>query len=130
LQGVNYRDAAFAPSGNTLVFVANISGQDELWKASVQADGSLINYVQLTRGPAGQPASQPSWSSDGTAIIFQRGASADANAPQTLHTVRADGGGVRSLSINGSNPAWYGGGAAPSASELPRRAYLPLAGRR
>lgn len=121
LEGVNYRDAAFAPNGDTLVFVADITGQDELWKASVQADGSLANHVQLTSGAAGQPAQHPSWSSDGTAIIFQRGA---GGAPQTLYTVRADGGGVRDLGITGNNPAWYGG-ATTSGAELQRQAYLP-----
>ena len=130
LQGVNYRDADFAPSGDTLAFIAKISGQDEVWKASVQPDGSLAGYMQLTRGPAGQPAQHPSWSSDGTAIIFQRGASADEKAVQTLYTVRADGGSVRNLGITGSNPAWYGGGAAPSAAELPVKLYVPVITRR
>lgn len=126
LEGVGYRDPAFAPSGDTLAFVADFTGQGEVWTAVVQADGSLANYVQLTRGPAGQPAKNPSWSSDGTAIIFQRGAD---GGPQTLHTVRADGGGVRNLGIAGNNPAWYGG-ATTSGAELSRQAFLPNTQRR
>lgn len=126
LKGANYRDAVFVPTGNTLVFVANMTGQDEVWKAEVQPDGNLANYTQLTRGPAGQPPSAPSWSADGSWIVFQRAATAAERAPTTLFAVRADGAAVRSLGVSGRNPAWFGGGSGPGVAELANKTYLPV----
>ncbi len=126
LEGANYRDAEFAPTGNWLVFAADISGQSEIWKAQMQPDGMLADYTQLTRGPANRPASNPSWSSDGSWIVFQRGASDDENAAQTLYAVRNDGAAVRNLNVVGTAPAWFGGGSGPGGNDLPYQMYLPL----
>lgn len=125
LEGADHNDADFAASGNTLVFVADLTGQNEVWKASIQSDGTLSSYTQLTRSPVDQPASDPSWSSDGNWIIFQRDIDPGEGEDARLYAVRSDGAALRSLDIAGENPTWFGGGSAPDGIDLPNRIYLP-----
>lgn len=125
LEGVDYNDADFAPNGNTLVFIAGLTGQNEVWKAAVQSDGSLGNFTQLTRSPANQPASYPSWSSDGNWIIFERDVDPGEGEDARLYAVRSDGAALRNLNVAGENAAWFGGGSAPDGIDLPNRIYLP-----
>ena len=117
---VHYWDPAFAPSGDTLAFAAYFTGQYEIWTASVNADGTLSNLTQLTRGAEGEWSLAPSWSSDGNWLVFTRdtpGGAADPEAPELqdpeLYIVQSDGTSLRSLGIGGDLPAWYGSGSAP-----------------
>ena len=47
------------------VFSADFSGQNEIWRATVTKSGDLVNFIQLTRGHAGQPSTHPRVSTDG-----------------------------------------------------------------
>ena len=124
LEGADYRDADFAPTGNGMVFAANLTGQYEIWKAEMQESGVLTNYIQLTRGPQGQPSREPAWSTDGRWIIFQRDMEPSEAENWRLFAVRADGAALRPLDIVGVNPAWLGGtGSDPGG--LTNRVYLP-----
>jgi len=125
-QDTNYQDPAFAPSGDWLAFAADWSGQYEIWKAQVGADGSLANLTQLTRGASGLWSRAPAWSSDGNWLIFHRDTDAGAGQSLQLYVVRADGASLRALGVAGEEPAWYGGG--PAGANY--RAYLPLLQRR
>ncbi len=125
----DYQDPAFAPNGSTLAFAADFSGQYEIWKATVAADGSLAGVTQLTRSAGGQWSLAPAWSSDGNWLVFARGAPApgtDLQDPELtnpqLYVVRADGSSLRALNVSGAEPAWHGGGAAGAS----HRVYLPL----
>jgi hypothetical protein len=125
--GANFLDPDFAPGiGSTqLVFGANLTGQFEIWKAQV-TNGALSSFVQLTRGPAGQPSRGPAWSSDGNWVVFQRDVDAGAGEDWRLFAVRADGAGLRALNVSGVNAAWHGGGPAAPLPSLPERARLPI----
>lgn len=126
IAGANYNHPDFAPNGNWVVFAAPITGQYEIWKALVQDDGTLINYVQLTRGPANQPARTPSFSTDGNWVIFARDVDPGQGENIQLFVVRNDGFGIRALNVAGESPDWLGGGSAPPPLGLSSRAYLPL----
>ncbi|MDJ0757194.1 MAG: fibronectin type III domain-containing protein [Ardenticatenaceae bacterium] len=129
IEGADFDHADFAPSGSWLVFAAPLTGQDEIWKAELQGDGSLTNYVQLTSGPAGQPADAPSWSSDGNWIVFQRDLDPTAGKNWQLYAVRADGEKLRSLDTAGEYPVLLGGGSAPTPINLTEKVFVPLVAR-
>lgn len=116
----------FAPSGSGIVFAAPITGQAEIWRATVQADGTLIDYTQLTRGPVNQPARDPAYSSDGNWVVFARDVDPSAAEAFRLFVVRNDGQGLRPLDLPGTEPTWLGGGNAPPLPTLPNKSYLPL----
>src|SRR5690606_21621623 len=123
--GIHYRTPDFAPEGNWFVFAAPFTGQEEIWKAQIQADGSFSNFVQLTNGPAGQPARWPSWSGDGNWIVFQRDVDTSSGEDWRLFTVRADGVGVRALDLAGERPALLSEGGAVPLPPLDHAIYLP-----
>jgi len=119
----NYQGPAFAPTTGWLAFAADLSGQYELWKAQVQADGTLANFAQLTHGAAGVASTAPAWSSDGNWLIFQRDIDPGAGVNLLLHIVRADGSALRTLGLAGMEPAWFGGdGASGDGHAL----FLPM----
>jgi hypothetical protein len=124
LEGFDYRTPDFAPTGHWLTFAVDLTGQDEIWKAQVNADGSLSHFSQLSRGAANQPARAPSWSSDGNWIAFQRDVDPTEGENWQLYIVRSDGVGLRSLELAGEHPALSGGGPGgiPTGSD---NLYLP-----
>ncbi|MCU0493087.1 MAG: hypothetical protein MUD01_15985, partial [Chloroflexaceae bacterium] len=126
LDGANAEDSDFVPNRATIVFSADFTGQRELWRAEVGANGALANLTQLTRGPAGQPATAPKVSTDGTWVIFTRDTDAGPGENLVLHVVRLDGDGLRSLGVSGKTPAWSGGGPAPVQAPGGNRMFLPL----
>jgi hypothetical protein len=126
LDGANAEDSDFVPNRATIVFSADFTGQRELWRAEVGANGALANLTQLTRGPAGQPATGPRVSTDGNWVIFTRDTDAGPGENLVLHVVRLDGDGLRSLGVSGKTPAWSGGGPAPVQAPGGNRMFLPL----
>jgi len=126
VEGLDATDPDFAPTGNSIVFAAPITGQAEIWRATVQADGALTDYTQLTRGPANQPSRDPACSSDGNWVIFARDSDPGPGEAFRLFVFRNDGQGIRPLDLPGIDPTWLGGGNAPPLPTLPNKAYLPL----
>lgn len=126
IEGADYRDPDFAPSVNSIVFGAPITGQYEIWKAQVESDGRLTNYVQLTSGGANTPSRNPSWSTDGNWIVFQRDVDPTEEEDWQLRVVRADGVGNQPLGVSGEEPVWYGGGNAAPVTGLVNRTFLPF----
>ena len=131
LTDTKYEDPKFAPNSRTLVFVANFSGQPELWKARVGDDSTLSNFTQLTRSPANQPVAMPNWSSDGNWIVFARDVDPAAGKPTRyeLFAVRSDGDRLRALGISGKDPApaWVGSGPpGQSTANLTPQVYVSL----
>ncbi len=122
---VGYHDPTFAPGDNTLAFAANYTGQYEIWKATVSADGSLSNLTQLTRGASGLWSRAPAWSSDGNWLIFHRDTDPSEGESLKLCAVQSDGSKLRALNVSGGEPAWYGGGSAPPVI-YDHFIYLPL----
>jgi len=115
-------DPDFAPSGRTIVFASDATGQFEIWKAEVTANRQLANHTLLTRGAANQPSGAPAFSSDGQWVIFQRDMDPGDGENWQLYIVRTDGVGVRPLDIAGERPVMFGGGGAiPGAL----RTFLP-----
>jgi len=57
---------AWSPTHEQIVFVSNVSGNDEIW--TIHGDGS--NARQLTRDNSGFWDKHPSWSVDGSQIVF------------------------------------------------------------
>lgn len=115
-------DPDFAPAGHEIVFAAEATGSFEIWRATVNADLTLSNHTQLTRGGAANPSRAPAFSQDGQWIVFQRDMDPGDGEDWQLHIVRADGVGVRSLNIAGENPAMIGGGGVVLG---PNKNYLP-----
>ncbi len=126
LEGVGAEGSDFVPGREQLVFSADFTGQYELWRADVAADGTLTNFVQLTRGPAGQPALAPRVSTDGTWVIFERDLDPGEDEQRVLHVVCLDGDGLRSLGIEGRRPAWWGGGREATDDRQDYRVLLPI----
>lgn len=128
LRGADLRDPDFAParSDNRVVLAAPFTGQYEIWRAELDANGQLRNYIQLTRGAPGLAARAPAWSTDGNWLVFQRDVDPGPAESYQLFIVRADGSALRPLNISGTRPAWAGGGPAADPAELSERAYLPL----
>lgn len=116
----------FGNSGNVIVFSADYSGQNEIWRATVTQAGQLVNLNQLTRGPAGQPSSYPRMSSDGSWVIFSRDVDAGPGENLQAHVVRLDGDGIHALGFAAQRPVWAGGGPAAPVITGSARAYLPL----
>lgn len=119
----------FGNTGNVFVFSADYSGQNEIWKASVADNGNLYNFVQLTRGPTGQPSTYPRVSSDGNWVAFLRDVDAGPGENLQVHIVRADGDKVRSLGINAKSVVWSGGGEGGPIIVGNVRTYLPMTAR-
>jgi len=82
--------AGFAPSGDAIAYVQN----GQLWVAN--ADGSAPR--QLTQD-TGTTAGNPTWSPDGTKILFVRGADA-------LTTIDVRSGTETALGLSGTDPSW------------------------
>jgi Tol biopolymer transport system component len=119
------RDLDLSPGGEWLLFTANYSGQREVWKARFGSDGVLRDKTQLTQGPAGTAAQHPSWSSDGSWVVFSRVATPGSGTDGQFFAVRGDGDGLRALNLTGSEPAWHGGGPAPTI--IPAQSvFLPM----
>lgn len=131
LDGADAEGSDFVPGRARLVFSASFTGQRELWRADVGANGALANFAQLTRGPAGQPSTGPRVSTDGTWVIFERDLDPGTGENYVLHVVRLDGDGLRSLGVAGRAPDWAGGGSPPELGPPgSNRAFLPLVRRR
>lgn len=121
----NVQGSDFGNAGNVLVFSANYSGQNEIWRAGVDGSGRLFNTMQLTRGAAGQPATNPHVSSDGNWVAFLRDIDFGPGVNLQVHVVRADGDSVRALGFAAKSIVWSGGGPAAPVVGLDRRVYLP-----
>lgn len=122
----NVQGVDFANTGNVVVISADFSGQNELWRATVTQSGDLVNFIQLTRGPAGQPSTHPRVSTDGNWVVFVRDVDASTGENLQAHIVRLDGDGVRSLGFAATDPVWSGGGPAGPVITGSPQAYLPL----
>ena len=79
-------DPAWSPAGNTIAYSMN----GNIW--TINSDGT--NAIQVTA--SGQNSRQPTWSPDGTKIIFQSSQSGDWD----LYQIKPDGTNLSSISIS------------------------------
>jgi Tol biopolymer transport system component len=84
--------ASFSPDGTKIAFISTASGEAQIYVAN--ADGT--NVRQLTSGSTN---AQPTWSPDGTLILFSSNRSKKASNEFELFLMNADGSGQRQLSI-------------------------------
>lgn len=119
IEGADFEAPDFAASGPRIAFAAKESGQNEIWTAEMQDDGTLANYIQLTRGPENQPSTEPAFSSNGEWIIFQRDMDTSENESFQLYAVKSDGTSLRALNTAGSEPSWFNGAVAPAPDPNP-----------
>jgi dipeptidyl aminopeptidase/acylaminoacyl peptidase len=95
-------DTAWSPDGNSIVFVSNITGRNNLWL--VAADGGWP--IQLT--VSDQRQSHPTWSPDGKWIAYQSDYDGDEQwdiffvSPKTGQVVNV----TKTREIAEENPAW------------------------
>jgi TolB protein len=82
---------AWSPSGDEIAFVRGYEGGSAIW--IMKPDGS--GQRRLTSGPHD---TGPAWAPDGKKLVFSRN--------ETLYLVDSDGGGVRSLGVEGVLPSW------------------------
>ena len=95
----NLSQAAWAPDGDTLAYVSNRSGSDQVWITRVDAGAGAM----LTEEPVS--AGQPTWGPGGTYLAYT-GRRADN---WDIFRVRSDGQEVRQLTSDSSvdwQPAW------------------------
>jgi dipeptidyl aminopeptidase/acylaminoacyl peptidase len=114
-----------APDGTGLQHVTTTPQHE--FSPSLSPDGSRVAYAQqvladrcegcpqsLWATPSKQLTSRtytddapfddhPSWSPDGSTIVFDR---SGANTPPTLYTLPAAGGAAKSLGVQGTHPVW------------------------
>jgi len=93
-------DPAFSPLGRRIAF----GSRSEIWV--MFEDGTSVR--QVTVGP--EPARDPTWSPDATAIAYARGYAGDRD----IYSVGADGNRARQLTTGGHDdwaPAWGPAGA-------------------
>jgi TolB protein len=86
---------AWSPDSTRLAF-------DSGWVGPIQVantDGS--GRIRVTSGRYDRA---PSWSPDGSSLVFSRAQS--AGGPEALYVVGVDGVGLRSLGIQGADPSW------------------------
>ena len=122
----NFTGLDFGNSGNVIVFSANYGGQNEIWRATVTQSGDLVDFIQLTRGPAGQPSTQPRVSTDGNWVVFTRDIDAGPNENLQVLVVRLDGDSVHGMGFAAKRPVWSGGGPSGSVIAVSPRMYLPI----
>jgi len=94
--------AAWSPSGEFLAFHDRVSGNSEIFK--VRLDGS--DRTRLTTDPA--PDTGPSWSADGSKIVFQSARGEPLGKPQ-LYVMDEDGSDQRPLTRQKgweTDPVW------------------------
>jgi dipeptidyl aminopeptidase/acylaminoacyl peptidase len=100
---------SWSPDGRQIAFVSDRSGSFELWV--VDADGSGLRALTsggpadtcwTEIGPCRSPSTNPSWSPDGTQIVF----SSDHDG--RLYVIPAKGGSPRCIGYDfyGSDPDW------------------------
>ena len=97
---------AWSPDGTRIAFDTGRDGNSEIYTMNaVQGDGNPGQVRKLTDTPPPVRNWSPSWSSDGTKIVFQStrdglGATADNFE---IYTMNADGSGVTRLTNNAAN---------------------------
>lgn len=120
----DFRAPHYSPDSKQVVLAAEFSGQMEIWKADVLADGSFDNFVQMTHGAVGIVSTNPTWASDGSAIVFQRDMDTSDGVNWQLSVVQRDGAGIRSLGVSGETPAWFNG--TNQVNTVTPQIFLPL----
>jgi dipeptidyl aminopeptidase/acylaminoacyl peptidase len=94
--------ASWSPNGREIVFTTNLTGRENLWKAS--ASGGWP--IQLSQSDDRQ--SDPMWSPDGKCIVYQQ--DFGGGAVFDLFAIPSDGGTPMNLTntptISESNPLW------------------------
>lgn len=87
------RQPRYAPTGAALAFVSNRTGKRELWRMAANGDG------QLALGLISQHISDPSWSPDGTEIVY----TGCLNDACNLYALSVDGSRARQLTSGNFN---------------------------
>lgn len=101
LQGKDYFSVAFSPDGTELLYDAGTDAGFGIFAMGI--DGSDVRQISL--GPADY---DPSWSPDGSRIVFTRGGVSDQS---DIYVMDADGSDVRQLTDDGAGttnlePSW------------------------
>jgi TolB protein len=94
---LNFNCGSWSPQGNEILFSAHVPNTDRSTIWAVHSDGSGLRKIPIPGcgGPASDPASvgcfNPSWSPDGTKIVFNR-----LHRPESedIYTVNANGSGL------------------------------------
>ena len=105
----------WSPQGNDIVFSRHVSGDvhSSIWV--VHADGSGLREVNVqpssacggaNADPTADGCFDPSWSPDGTKIVFAKGKNGDVDA--NIYTVNVDGTGLTQVTHTGGSqsPDW------------------------
>jgi Tol biopolymer transport system component len=101
-----YAEPALSPDGSRIAYSAGAGigimdssgSQVALTTPGKNCGGGADGYSTV-------PDTSPSWSSDGTTILFMRGCGGPATS-EPLYTVPVTGGTPQSLGLGGSQPAW------------------------
>jgi len=99
-------NASYSPDGTKILYGSTQSGPCEIW--IMNADGSDQRQLTFPDDPDAPDANIPSWSPDGTKIVFWSGFQ---RARGNIFTMNADGSDrtqltFDGLSINNDNPTW------------------------
>ena len=98
--GYQDNQAHWSPDGKTLAFLRDVYTSPEHYEiVTASADGSNINVVT----PQGMNVGNPTWSRDGSLILFQ--SPPEPGATQDLYTIKLDGSGLTQLTSHLSKDA-------------------------
>jgi Tol biopolymer transport system component len=94
------REPRISPDSSRIAFATNRDGNSEIYV--MNADGS--SQSRLTNNPGED--NRPSWSPDGSRIVFERVSSVGGRYVFHLLIMNSDGTGERIIATDGTNPVW------------------------
>src|SRR3989344_486992 len=91
------------PAGDIIAYSSDTSGNEEIW--TMDTNGN--NATRLTNGPTEYKNTAPSWSPDGTKMVYARINDNSTTTKVSVWMMNADGSNKHELTVASSSGNWY-----------------------